>query len=105
MTPLERCLASSVVPRLRDYEGQVARPTLSALQHKTWGYVGSACARLPALRTFASAEPLLFVATVTVGNGPYGLVVSPDGQAVYVVTSDGKTVYVTNEASKTVSVI
>jgi len=24
---LERCLASSVVPRLRDYEGQVARPT------------------------------------------------------------------------------
>jgi hypothetical protein len=28
---VERCLASSVVPRLRDYEGQVARPRREAL--------------------------------------------------------------------------
>jgi len=32
--PVERCLASSVVPRLRDYEGQVARPRREALVDK-----------------------------------------------------------------------
>ena len=53
---MERCLASSVVARLRDYEGQVVRPTLSGWQRKTWGYGGQAVLVLERLKRLPEVE-------------------------------------------------